>query len=75
MSMNMDAYTTAREERTQAFRVEAERQRLLRDAPRRRLALGRRMAGRLGSMMITAGYRLERLEHGGRPACDVSRGL
>lgn len=74
--MNMDAYTTAREERIQEFRAEAEQRRLLRAAPRRRQALGRRMAGRLGSMMITAGYRLERLEHGGRSAaCEVSRGL
>ena len=73
--MNMDVYTAIHEERLQEMQTEAQRRRLLRDLPHRR-ALGRRAAGRLGSMLIAAGSRLEQFEHGKRPeACEVVRSL
>lgn len=72
MSMNMDVYTTVHEERLKEFQNKVEQERLARGLPRRSQTLGRRVAGRLGSMMITTGYRLERIERGGRPVvCDL----
>jgi hypothetical protein len=66
MSMNQDMYTTLREERRKALLAEAERERLATRLPGPRRALGRRAIGRLGSMMIAAGSRLERVEQRGR---------
>lgn len=66
--MNMDIRHTLREERCKEFRQEAERERQLKAVPRSRQAWGWHAAGRLGSAMVAAGHRLERLESGEQPA-------
>ena len=70
--MNMDIRHALREERCREFRQEAERGRQLKAVPRSRQAWGRHAVGRLGSAMVAAGHRLERLESSGQPAvCDL----
>lgn len=65
MSMNKEIYTALREEHRRELMTEANELRRAREIYRQRPNLGRRAIGRLGSMMITVGARLERIEHGG----------
>lgn len=62
MNMNRDIYSALREERRRELLTEVNELRQARQISRRSSSLGRRAIGRLGSMMIAAGSRLEQIE-------------
>lgn len=64
MSMNRDIDIILREQRRRELMVEAGELRRAKSVARRNPNLGRRAIGRLGSIMVAAGSRLERVEHG-----------
>lgn len=66
--MNEDIYTELRVERQNELRAEVTRAHLARELSRGRETLGRRAVGKLGSLMVAAGSRLEKFEQDGRPA-------